>query len=198
MKTTTLRFCFGLAILPAAPMLAAAQVSPPAATPATPTIGPPIQRIATASALSTEQIGSIASVRELPDGRVLVNDPTRRRLLLMDTTLRTVAVVLDSLSEIANTYGPRPGALVPYRGDTTLFIDPASYAVVVLDPTAKIARVRSVWRVEDVSYFTLPSSYGWPGVDAKGQVVYRIRARPAPPKVAPPAGVPYFPPEPDS
>jgi hypothetical protein len=164
-----------------------------------PAVGPPIRRIATASALSTEQIGSITGVRELPDGRILLNDGTRRRLLLMDTTLRTVEVVLDSLTEVANTYGVRPGALIAYRGDSTLFIDQASYAMLVLDPQGKVARVRSVPRVQDVQYLTNSSGqWGWPGVDAQGRLVYRLPAQAAPPKVRPPAGVPYIPVEPDS
>jgi hypothetical protein len=179
-----------------APMAALAQTDSAAAKPQ---IGPPIRRIATASALSTEQIGSIIGVVELRDGRVLVNDGTRRRLLLMDTTLNTVGVVLDSLAEVANTYGTRPGALIPYRGDSTLFVDPASYVLIVLDPEAKIARVRSVWRIDDMFMVTNPGgTYGWPGVDARGRIVYRIFARPSPPKVAPPPGVPYIPPDPDS
>jgi len=161
--------------------------------------GPAVRRIATAQALSTEELGGITSVLELADGRVLVNDGTRRRLLLMDTTLKTEQVVLDSLAEVANTYGTRPGSLIPYRADSVLFIDPVSFAVLVLDPAARIARVRSIWRVQDTYLFTNPGAYyGWPGVDAKGRIVYRVPAQPAPPKVAPPAGVPYFPPDHDS
>jgi hypothetical protein len=196
MKTTSsLRCWVWLAAVLAAPSIASAQDS----TTTRPLVGPPIQRITTASALSTERLGTITGVRELRDGRVLLNDGTRRRLLLMDTTLAVVDVVLDSLSEIANTYGTRPGALIPYRADSTLFVDPASYAIVVLDPEAKITRIRSVWRVQDISYFASASAtYGAPGPDAKGRIVYRVRARPALPLVAPPAGVPYFPPEPDS
>ncbi|HET9986122.1 MAG TPA: hypothetical protein VFQ38_21150 [Longimicrobiales bacterium] len=162
-----------------------------------PAVGPPVQRIATASALSTERLGSILGVRELPDGRVLVNDGGRRRLLLMDTALSVVAIVLDSLSDVANAYGTQPGALIPFRGDTTLFVDPASYAVVVLDPQARIARIRSVWRVEDVPWLMTMGGAG-PGVDARGRVVYRIPAQPQRPRVAPPPGVPYIPQPPDS
>src|SRR5262245_40388548 len=159
MIKTRLRFWLAAAAIVAAPAATRAQDSV-ALRPLV--VGPPIQRIATASAVSTEQLGSITSVREMADGRVLLNDGTRRRLLLMDTTLRTVEVLLDSLSEIANTYGIRPGALLPYRGDSILFVDPASYAMVVLDPAGKIARVRSVWRVQDVTYFTNSlGSYGW-------------------------------------
>jgi hypothetical protein len=190
------RVLCAVALLAATSAHASAQDSP-AGRPAT--TGPPVQRIATASAVSTEPLGSIVSVRELADGRVLVNDGARRRLLLMDTTLHTVEVVLDSLSEIANTYGTRPGALIPYRADSTLFIDPASYAIVVLDPAGRIARVRSVWRVQDVGWVSgPPGANGVPGIDAQGRIVYRIAAQPAPPRVAPPAGVPWFPQQPDS
>jgi hypothetical protein len=160
--------------------------------------GPPVRRISTASALSTEQIGSITSVRELPNGRLLLNDGARRRLVLMDTTLKTIEVVLDSLAEIENTYGTRPGALIGYRADSTLFIDPASFAMLVIDPAGKVARVRSVPRVEDAGRFSGSEAARSIGTDGKGRVVYRIPARPGPPLVPPPKGVPYFPPEPDS
>ncbi|HEX8276346.1 MAG TPA: hypothetical protein VF615_27140 [Longimicrobiaceae bacterium] len=182
------------ALLPCAALAQGAGTPAPAAR----TVGPPVQPITTASALSTEPLGSITGVRELPDGRVLVNDGTRRRLVLMDTTLKTVRVVLDSLAEITNTYGTRTGALIPYRADSTLFVDPASYAMLVLDPEARIARVRSVWRVQDLPSLSGQAVVGWPGMDARGRVVYRVPARAAPPRVPPPSGVPYFPPDPDS
>ena len=162
--------------------------------------GPSVRRISTASAVSTEQLGSISGVRELPDGRVLVNDGNRRRLLLMDTTLRTVKVVLDSLSEFSNTYGTRAGSMIAYRGDSTLFIDPTSLAMLVLDPVGEVVRVRSVPRVQDVYYFATGegSRAGMSSTDAKGRLVYMINAEPARPAKPPPRGVPYFPPQPDS
>jgi hypothetical protein len=178
--------------------LAQADSAPRAGATARPMAGPPVRRIATATAVSTEPLGAITGVRELPDGRVLLNDGTRRRLLLMDTTLRAVGVVLDSLAEIENTYGTRAGTLVPYRGDSTLFIDPASFAMLVLDPAGRVARVRSVPRTQDVQWLTSSGFYGWPGADARGRLVHRLPARPAPPRVAPPRGMPYFPQEPDS
>jgi hypothetical protein len=194
-RRDVVRLFAGLAL--ASPALASAQSDSVAARGAP--REPPIRRIESASAMSKEQIGSITAVRELPDGRVLLNDGARRRLLLMDSTLATVAVVLDSLAEIENTYGVRPGMLIPYRGDSTLFVDPASLAVVVIDPTARIARVRSVWRVQDLGALNnAGGSNGYPAADAKGRIVYRIGAQPAPPKVAPPRGVPWFPQNPDS
>lgn len=160
-------------------------------------LGPAIRKISTAAALSTEQLGNVAAVRALPSGRVLVNDGTRRRLLLMDSSLKTVGVVLDSLTEVSNAYGVRQGALIAYRGDSTLFLDPASFALLVLDQGGRIARVRSVPRVRDVNWIT-STSYGWPGIDAKGRLVFRIPAEVGPPLVAPPKGVPWFPQDPDS
>jgi len=165
---------------------------------AKPAVGPPVRRISTASAVSTEQIGSITSVRELPGGRLLMNDGARRRLVLMDTTLKTLDIVLDSLTEVENSYGTRPGALIAYRADSTLFIDPASFAMLVIDPSGRVTKVRSVPRVEDVGRLGANDGSGRSAIDAHGRVVFRIPARPGPPKVAPPKGVPYFPPEPDS
>jgi hypothetical protein len=145
-----------------------------------------------------EQIGQIMSVRELPGGRVLVNDGARRRLLLMDSTLKTVEIVLDSLAEIENTYGTRPGTLIPYRADSSLFVDQASLAMLVIDPSGKVVRVRSIPRVEDVGRFGGAEAASKSGVDGRGRVVFRVPARPGPPKVPVPRDVPYFPPEPDS
>lgn len=163
------------------------------------TIGPPIRRIETASALSTEKLGSIIGVRELPDGRVLLNDGGSRRLLLLDTMLVLNRVVLDSASEKENTYGVRQGGLLAYRGDSSLFIDQMSLSVLVLDAEANIARVRSVPRARDTySYGSNSSNMGTPGVDARGRLVYRIYVEPTPPATPPPRGVPWFPEEPDS
>jgi hypothetical protein len=149
--------------------------------------------------VSTEQLGSMTRVRALTDGRVLLNDGARRRLRLMDTTHKTVEVVLDSLTEVENSYGTRAATIVPYLGDSTLFIDQASYAMLVIDPNGKVARVRSIPRVEDANRFGGGGEGGGrSGIDARGRIVYRIPARPGPPLIPPPKGVPYFPPEPDS
>ena len=182
----------------AVPCAAAAQGEPAPTAPSR-APGPPVEAITTASSLSTEPLGAITGVRELADGRVLVNDGTRRRLLLMDSTLQAVGVVLDSLTDVANTYGTRPGMLIPYRADSTLFVDPASYAMLVLDPAGRPVRVRSVWRVQDLPFvMNQRGPYGWPAVDARGRVVYRVPARTPPPRIPPPGVVPYFPAEPDS
>jgi hypothetical protein len=197
--THSLRACLAIALIATFASPAVAQNASPPRPDTSKMIGPPVRRITTAAAVSTEPLGGINSVIELPNGHVLVNDGTRRRLLLMDTMLKKIEVVLDSVSEVANTYGTRAGTLIPYHGDSVLFVDPNSYAMIVLDPAGKVARVRSVWRAQDLFLFTSPNgAYGYPATDSRGRIVYRIFAQPAPPKVAPPPGVPYFPPDPDS
>lgn len=165
----------------------------------TPLVGPPIRRIETAQFMSTEQLGSITTVRHLPDGRILLNDGQRRRLLLMDSTLKTVGVVLDSLTEVQNAYGTRAGSLIPYRGDSTLFVDAATYAMLVIDGEGKIARVRSVPRAQDASYIAQQNTQ-WPvpAFDGAGRLVYRVPAQATQPTFRPSGNVPYFPQQPDS
>ncbi len=185
-----------------APATVMAQVTPAGAPPASPTTAttlPPVRRIESAQAVSTVSLSAITSVRQLSDGRVLLNDGTRRRLLLLDSTLAEVGVVLDSLTEVENAYGTRAGSLIPYRGDSTLFVDPATYAILVLDETGRIARVRSVPRAQDVTWLSsVNGQFGFPGFDANGRLVHRISAQAARPAIAPPSNVPYFPQPPDS
>ncbi|MBL0169777.1 MAG: hypothetical protein IPP90_03460 [Gemmatimonadaceae bacterium] len=174
-----------------------AQAGAPAVAPPLP--GPAVRRIESAQAISKEPLGAITNVRHLSDGRVLLNDGTRRRLLMLDSTLTQVTVVLDSLTEVQNAYGTRAGAMLAYRGDSTVFIDPATLAMLFLDGAGNIVRVRAVPRAQDINGITNPAfQAGVPGFDARGRFIYRIAATAAPPAVAPPPGMPYFPSPPDS
>jgi hypothetical protein len=129
---------------------------------------------------STEALGSLAAVRQLPNGNVLVNDQAGRRVLLMDSSLAILGVVADSTSSTSSAYGPRPGGLIAYRGDSTLFIDPASLSMLVIDPAGKIARVMAAPRPNDVAFLT-GGPFGNPAFDARGRLVYRSFASPTPP-----------------
>ena len=161
--------------------------------------GPPVRRISTASAVSKLQLGNITGIRELSDGRVLLNDGQSRRLLLLDTALVLERVVLDSMSETENTYGNQTGGLIPYLGDSTLFVDRNSLSMIVLDPAANVARVRSVPRAQHVGTYGQGSTFGSSvATDSRGRIVYRISAEAARPTRPPPRGVPYVPEEPDS
>jgi len=133
---------------------------------------PPIRQLGPVTAVAKEPLGSVTTVRHLPDGRVLVNDIVGRRVLMFDSSLATMTVVADTTSATANAYGVRPGGLIAYRGDSTLFVDPASLSMLLIDPAGKIARVMSAPRAQDVG-FLVGGPFGNPGFDPAGRLVYR-------------------------
>jgi len=141
----------------------------------------PAIRLITAPDASTKPVLSFAaSVRQLPSGGLLVNDILRRQLVLFDNSLANETIVADSVSGGANSYGVRPGGIIPYLGDSTLFIDPAGLSMFVIGPNGAIARVASVPRSQDAN--TIGSNMGGlPGLDAKGRIVYS--AGPAPMRI---------------
>jgi hypothetical protein len=130
---------------------------------------PAIRLINQPDASSKPLFGVVSGVRQLPNGSLLVNDIIRRQLTMLDPSFANATIVADSVSGGANSYGTRPGGLIPYLGDSTLFIDPAGLSMFVLDPNGLIARVASVPRSQDAGAF----ANGAPGVDAKGRIVYR-------------------------
>src|SRR5439155_2227487 len=159
---------------------------------------PPVRQLGPITAVAKEPLGAVSTVRHLPDGRVLVNDILGRRIVMFDSTLSTVTVIADTTSATAGAYGIRPGGLIAYRGDSTLFVDPASLSMLLIDPNGKIARVMSAPRAQDVG-FLVGGPFGNPGFDPNGRLVYR-----APPNFAALAprpganGIPQIPAPPES
>jgi hypothetical protein len=137
----------------------------------------PVRPLPAPTATSTDSLGSVAAVRQLPSGNVLVNDQTRRRVVLMDSSLKVIGVVADSTSSTANAYGVRPGGLLAYHGDSTLFIDPASLSMLVIDGAGKVVRVMAAPRPTDVQ-FLIGGPFGNPGFDSQGRLIYRSFPRP--------------------
>ncbi len=144
------------------------------ATPALSQTLPPVRPIGATVARSIEAMGSVSTAIALPGGKVLVNDILKRRVLLFDSTLAQVTVVADSTSSTANAYGNRAGGLLAYRGDSALFVDPASMSMLVINTEGKITRVMSAPRPQDVQ-FLIGGPNGFPGFDAKGRLVYRAQ-----------------------
>jgi len=157
---------------------------------------PPLRPLGPALATS-EPMGAVAAVQALPGGRLLVNDPLKRQVVLLDSMLKPISVVADTTPATKNAYGARNGGLLPFRGDSALFVDPNSLSMLVIDPAGKIARIMAAPRANDV-FFLLGGPMGNPGFDGKGRLVYRSTGfgpRPAP--SAP--GQPFTPPAlPDS
>lgn len=118
-------------------------------------------------------IGSIAAVRALSNGNVLVNDPVNRQVLLLDSTMKLIRVVADTTEATNKAYGTVDGGLVPYRGDSTLFVDPASYSMLVIDPAGNINRVIAAPRPSEVAALLGGARGGDAGFDSNGLLIYR-------------------------
>ena len=131
--------------------------------------GPPVRPLPRAAATTTEPLASTSQVRALPGGRVLVNDGTRRRLLLFDSTLTHFTIIADSAVGAANPYGTAIGVLMPYHGDSSLLMDASSLSMLVIDPEGQIVRVRAIPRSQDAARIANIAT----GMDAEGRLVYR-------------------------
>lgn len=143
---------------------------------------------------------NVGGIRPLANG-VLVNDPRRRRVVLFDNQLSTFTVVADSTDETGNAYSGRIGGLYAYKGDSSLFVDPGSLSMLVIDASGRIARVLSVPRAQDAAM--LSGAMAGATWDGRGGLVYRGVFRPqfrgGPPGAGGGTGGNFTPPEiPDS
>lgn len=159
---------------------------------------PPIRQLPAIAAKSTVQWNNILGLRPLPGGRVLVDDVVGRKVVLLDSTLSLVTIVADTTPATSTAYSGRFASIVAFRGDSTLFIDPQSMSMVVVDPNGKMTRVMALPRSEDAAMLggAIGSSSGF---DAKGRLVYRapfrfIRNGPPPTN----GGLPQMPTPPES
>jgi hypothetical protein len=109
-------------------------------------------------------IGNVSQVRQLSDGRLLVNDAGARQLLFFDSTLTRRQVVLDTAGPIARRYGVA-GSLHPFTGDSTLFSDRSGRTFLVLGPDGAIARA-----VAFPPGTVLPQAKA--RLDARGRLIY--------------------------
>jgi hypothetical protein len=93
-------------------------------------------------ARSTVPLATVTQVMHLTGGGVLVNDAGQRAVIRLDSTLSRSTVVLDSAGGLANSYGPRASALIPFRADTAIFADRTANALLLLAPSSTgVARV---------------------------------------------------------
>lgn len=171
----TLRFVLPTALLATLAAGLAALSAPGAALaqePAPPAAMPPIRPLGKVVASSTELLTAVSQVRALPDGRVLVNDNGGRKVVLFDPALSSFTVVADTTSATANAYSSRAGGLIPYKGDSTLFVDPSSLSMLVIDGKGQVTRVMSIPRPQDANAL-VGGGNGTPAFDAQGRLVYR-------------------------
>ena len=180
-------FIRGAVVVLATATVAAAQ-QPPAVRP----LGP-------VSATSAESFGEVLYVRHLKGG-VLINDIRSRKLVLLDDKLSNATVIADSTPATATAYSGRSASLLPYRGDSSLFVDAQSMSMLVISPAGQLTgRVMSIPRSRDAMVLGNPQ-LGLPGFDPSGRLIYRgmpafqmqAPARAANPQAGGSAGAPAF------
>lgn len=153
---------------------------------------PAVRQIGKVTTTSKETFGGSVFVRHLKNG-LLVNDVQNRRVLMLDTALSVVTVVADTTAATANAYSGRIGGLIAYHADSSLFVDPQSMSMLVIDPAGQVKRVMSVPRSQDAMVLGNPM-LSTPAFDAGGRLVYRGMPRPV---MRPPGpGGSFTPPEP--
>lgn len=151
----------------------------------------PVRQLKNFTSSDTNVLMGIAAVRHLPGGKVLVNDPTKRQIILFDSTLKHVRIVADTSTNTPNTYGlaPSTGGMIPYVADSTLFIDAQSLAFLVIDPKGEITRIMAPTRASDLRYIS-SAPFGMSGFDSKGRLIYKTERRPPNSAYAPYTGTP--------
>src|SRR5712671_3849888 len=91
------------------------------------------------------------------------------------------AVVIADSEEGPNTYGSRPGTLLPFHGDSALFVTPATLSMLVLSPSGAIVRVMAMPPSGRGMPALIGNIFGTPGFDARGRLVFFSPGRPVMP-----------------
>jgi hypothetical protein len=129
----------------------------------------PLRQLSPAAATTTEPLGLLLGTRRLSDGRLLVNDGARRRLLIFDAALGKATIIADSGGTAGLPYGAIASPIVAGLGDTTFFLDRASRAFVVLDGNGKQARLAALPKAGDQLWIGNTRSF----LDPAGRLVHR-------------------------
>jgi hypothetical protein len=146
----------------------------------------PIVELPPATTKARQIFAGIIGIREVPGGKVLVNDARNRRMVRLDSTLAQVDAPLDSIPGNSGYYGPRIIPILPYLGDSTLTTDPNAGTLLMLGPTGKVERALASPYTQTVPPFVgvvtaLRDRYS--GVDEKGRILFEGRGLPLGPDV---------------
>jgi hypothetical protein len=130
----------------------------------------------------------VSAIIPLRDGTLLVNFPTRaaRQIAVIDTSLKLVRIVADTMPLTDIQYGFQAGGLLRYLADSSLYVEPGSPTIYVIDPAGKYARTLSAPNPRDAVWL-VNSVINNIGTDARGRIIYRSLA-PRPPSPKPNVG----------
>ncbi|MCA0377491.1 MAG: hypothetical protein LCH84_17755 [Gemmatimonadetes bacterium] len=165
-------FSAGALLLTSGSALLASTLVAQNAPPKSPTANVPLREVTEVIARTERGLGNVNTVRALSDGGVLVNDGMRRQLLRFDASLKNVVAVADTAPGALMPYGQRQLGLIPYQGDSSLVVDPATMSLVLIDGKGKTSRVMSSPRPNDINMLA-GMNLGTNAFDAQGRMYYR-------------------------
>jgi len=143
-------------------------------------VQPAVHPLGPIEARCSGTFGNVKGVRQLSDGSVLVSDNSRLQLLLFDSTLSHSRVILDSVSGARFRYlryRSHTGLLAPFTAESTLFLDEASSAYLVVGPHGEMARVIGI-PGNDLANIRNMSALFTQVIDPAGRLVYQTTATP--------------------
>ncbi len=114
--------------------------------------GVPVVSVSPVLAKTSTTLGAVLGVRELPGGRLLVNDAGRRQIKTFDSTFANVSITLDSTPGSSNSYFATPSNIARYLGDSTLFSNNREQALLVLDNMGRVARAVALPPIQGSEY----------------------------------------------
>lgn len=116
-------------------------------------------------------LGNVIKLHILSDGGMIVVDASKRRVIILDSTLKKSKIVAGAGAGTP-PYGMGQGGLVSYVGDSAAFIDQSSQALITVGKNGTFGRIAALPRPTDMRFLTAVG-YGNPGFDTKGRLFYR-------------------------
>jgi hypothetical protein len=135
----------------------------------------PVRQVTILASTDSGVVANVYVVRVMSDGSMILNDASKRRLLLIDTSMKKFKVIADTAGESKVPFGNQLGGMLFFPGDSIAFVDRPSQALTMIDGRGSVGRTFSPPKAGDIGYFlySATSNYGLPGFDSKGRLYYR-------------------------
>jgi hypothetical protein len=117
-----------------------------------------------------EGLSSVAGLRELSDGRIMISDRLGQAIIIIDME----AGVADTIGRSGGGPGEywTPGALFPWRGDSTVLIDLGNTRFTLVGPDGGLGESTPLMSQQgDMMRFVMPA-----GTDGLGNIYFQARS----------------------
>jgi len=104
----------------------------------------PYRTLTSVDARSRVLFSSVATVRPLKNGNVLVHDLNGGRIVLLDSALDSLAVVGSGTLGTNDAYSSPFGALIAWLADSSVFVDPESASMFLFDEHGRPGRIATL------------------------------------------------------